>query len=101
MVTFHYGERTDRNRFIEEVIGFGNDVETFFWDKGHPNGPEYHTVTDTGIIKIHNVNTGKHITNLIARPQQIKRYFDMEGKECPQELLDIAYKHFLLGYNEK
>ena len=46
----------------------GNPVRTFKWDKGHPNGPELHTITDTGIIVIRNERTGKLITTLIARP---------------------------------
>ena len=101
METKHYEERKTRNEFIENTISIDKDLDTFYWDKSHPNGPEYHTVTDTGIIKIHNVRTGKHITNLIGRPQQIKRYYIAEGRECPKELLDIAYQHFLLGYNNK
>lgn len=47
-------------------------MDSFVVDRGHPNGPEIHSVTDTGIIVVHNQRTGKMVTKLIARPGQVK-----------------------------
>ena len=99
--TQHYkNERTGRTSVINQYIGYGNDVIAFMVDTKHPNGNEVHVLTDTGIIKIYNARTGKHINDLIARPGQIRRYFP-DGKvpyEC-RDILDIARAHQNAGYN--
>jgi len=74
-------------------------VDSFVVDRGHPNGPEIHAVTDTGIIVVHNQRTGKMVTKLIARPGQVKRYYDAEGRNAPQDILAIAKEHLKKGYN--
>lgn len=84
---------------ISDVIGEGNVVDSFVVDRGHPNGPEIHSVTDTGIIVVHNQRTGKMVTKLIARPGQVKRYYDAEGRNAPQDILAIAKEHLKKGYN--
>ena len=81
------------------MIGEGNIVDSFVVDRGHPNGPEIHSVTDTAIIIVHNQRTGKMVTKLIARPGQIKRYYAAEGTTTPQNILDIAKEHLKKGYN--
>ena len=94
MTSKHY---TDDRKIREELIqkiGLGKEIGTFRVDKGHPNGAELHTVTDTGIIIIRNERTHKMVTKLIARPNQIKRY-GIEDKN----LIEIARKHQILGYN--
>lgn len=55
-------------------------MDSFVVDRGHPNGPEIHSVTDTGIIVVH-------------RPGQIKRYYNAEGRNAPQDILTIAKEH--------
>lgn len=99
MNTKHYEvDRLSRRELIEK-IGVGKVVNRFKWDRHHPNGPEFHDITNTGLILISNCRTKKHITTLIARPGQIRRYYNAVGKEAPKELVDIAYKHLSLGYN--
>ena len=100
-VTNHWIERNIRNDFIKEHIGVGNPLRTFKWDKGHPNGPELHTITDTGIIIVQNERTKKLVTTLIARPGQIYRYYINEGLYPPKELMNIAKEHTEAGYNYK
>jgi hypothetical protein len=99
--TVHWKERSNRNEFIEKVIGVGNPIRHFFWDKGHPNGPEIHTITDTGIIIIRNYRTNKLVTQLIARPGQVARYYNSIHETPPEYLMKIAEEHYLSGYNLK
>lgn len=99
--TLHIQERKDRVSFIKETIGVGKPVRTFLVDKGHPNGPELHTVTTTGIIVIHNARTKKLVTLLIARPGQVERYWKNLSLEAPIELMEIARNHQIAGYNYK
>lgn len=98
--TRHYKTSSkERKRIAEEVIGKGEVIDTFFWDKGHPDGPEDHVITSTGLIYIYNHNTKRLITVLIARPAQISRYYLREGKVPPQEIMEIAREHQEKGYN--
>lgn len=98
----HYStERQDRNSFINNYIGTGNIVDSFIVDRGHPGGAEVHSVTDTAIIIIHNAITKKIITELIARPEQLRRLYRSIGQEPPKHLLKLAYKHNAERYNEK
>lgn len=103
MTSKHYrSKRYEREKFIEEH--FKNDyiVDEFIVDKGHPNGSERHCITNNGIIIIYNANSGKLCTKLIARPQQVKRYYENSGREPPSEYEDIlrlALEHTILGYN--
>jgi hypothetical protein len=79
-------------------------VDGFIIDRGHKNGLEVHSISDKGIIVIHNLNSGKLITKLLARPQQIKRYYESTGRAPPPEyesILELAKQHHILGYNEK
>ena len=97
MISNHYSQ--DR-RYREELIksiGEGNPVAEFFIDKGHWHGVEKHIITDTGIIIIYALGTGDLVTKLIARPNQIKRYY--KNNDYPQYLVDIAYEHMTKGYN--
>lgn len=98
MTSFHYSQdRTAREEKIKE-IGIGKPFATFTVDRHHKNGAELHTITTTGIIVIHNARTHKLITKLIARPQQIKRYFTENTKEIAQ-IVRLAEYHEKLGYN--
>ena len=94
MTSEHYNQDRDwREYLISTVIGEGNIVDSFVVDKGHRNGPEIHSVTDTGIIIIYNKKSGKMVTKLIARPGQVIRYYKNEGKEIPWEIVKIAKRH--------
>lgn len=102
--TNHYkNERYKREKFIDK--NFGDDgyiVDGFVVDKGHPNGVEVHSITDKGIIIVNNYRTGKLVTKLLARPQQIKRYYESTGRMHPPEyddILELALQHQRLGYN--
>ena len=100
MNTKHYNnDKKIRRETIERYIGYGDDIFSAEIDKGHKNGSEIHIVTDSGIIKIYNARTKKHITDLIARPNQIKRVYNSVGKFAPRWLLDIAYENQKRGYN--
>ena len=81
MTSRHYtADRNAREELIKR-IGNGTAITTIKVDRGHRNGAELHTITTTGIIEIRNERTHKLITKLIARPQQIKRYFTTTTKE--------------------
>ena len=90
-------DRQNRKNLIEQ-IGKGNTIKTVVIDRHHKNGPEIHEISDTGIITIFNQRTKKMITQLIARPGQIKRYFT-ENEIIPMELLDIARQHQKMRFN--
>lgn len=96
-----YTERQGRNDFINDFIGMGSIVDSFIVDRGHPDGAELHSVTDTAIIIIHNLSTNKLITELIARPEQLRRLYRSVGKEPPRKILKLAYKHNIERYNER
>lgn len=90
MTSEHYNQDRDwREYLISTVIGEGNIVDSFVVDKGHRNGPEIHSVTDTGIIIIYNKKSGKMVTKLIARPGQVIRYYKNEGKRFHGKLLRL------------
>ena len=106
IVSNHYkNNRGDREDFIKEHLGGdGRVVDSFVIDKRHKDGLELHSLTDKGVIIIHNLTSGKLVTKLIARERQIRRYYESTGREPPQEYKDIlrlARKHKELGYHEK
>ncbi len=91
-------DRNERFRKIEHNIGFGSvffvakDVE-----RGHKDGKERHELTTTGLIKVYN-KRGKLVTILIARPEQIRRYFANESL-IPAKVIELCREHQRLGYN--
>ena len=76
--TIHFGyERTERlNKVLDIIGGYGKSLNSFIVDTAHPNGNEVHTITDNGIIIIQNERTNRLVTILIARPNQIRRYYE-------------------------
>ena len=98
----HYrNKRYKREKFINKYLyGDGNVIDSFVVDKGHKDGLERHDVTDTGLIIVYNLNSKKLVTKLIARPKQIKRYYQDTGRKPPKWLLDLCYWHNTLHYNE-
>lgn len=93
----HWEKDREEREAIIQAIGIGNIVKIVTIDRGHEKGPEVHKITDTGIILIYNAWTGKMITKLIARPGQIKRYY--QDGLTPIELISIAKKHERQGLN--
>lgn len=104
MVSEHYKtERYRREKFIDKYFSDGRIIDEFIVDRGHPKGAERHCIMDNGVIVIYNFASGKLVTKLLARPQQIKRYYESSGKEPPLEyenILKLARQHNILGYNE-
>lgn len=102
MISKHYkSSRRKRERLIGNVIkGDGNIIDTFEVDRGHKNGAELHSITDTGLIIIRNKSSGKLVTKLIARPQQITRYYRDSRKSPPNWLINLAQWHMDLHYND-
>ena len=100
MNTMHYNnDKEVRRNTIEKYIGYGNDIFSAELDRGHKNGSEIHVVTDTAIIKIYNARTKKHVTDLIARPGQIRRVYNAKGQDAPRWLLEIAFENQNRGFN--
>lgn len=104
MITKHYNnQRYNREKFIEEHLGGdGYIVDGFVVDNRHPNGLEVHSITDNGIIIVYNLVSGNLVTKLIARENQIKRYYKSTGREPPKEyenILKLARWHESLHYN--
>lgn len=106
-ITKHYKyRRYKRDKFINEHLddGDGYMVDGFIVDKGHRRGAEVHSLTSNGVIIIHNLTSGKLVTKLLARPQQIKRYYQNTGRNPPPEykkILKLAEEHKRLGYNKR
>lgn len=104
MVSNHYkNQRGKREEFIHKYIrDEGYIVDGFIVDRGHKNGAEVHSITDNGIIIIHNLDSGALVTKLIARENQIKRYYENTNREKPPEykhILEVAKWHEGLCYN--
>ena len=90
-------DRQTRSRIIAQ-IGLGQIVKEVVVDRGHRNGPEAHKITTTGLVIIYNQRTGIMVTVLIARPNQIKRYY--AENEAPQKIINLAFEHMRAGYNK-
>lgn len=93
--TLHFADRKERQDFINSIGRYGTIIAEVYTDRGHPNGPEIHKITDNAIIMIYNERTGNHVTDLIARPQQLLRY----GIPIPTNILELALLHQKFGYN--
>ena len=96
-------DRGDRMRAIEELGGYGKSVCKNIIDRGHRDGAEIFVLTDNAIIKVYNAETLRHITDLIARPEQI---VDRMGSSLAKldrglliQILNLARMHHEKGYN--
>lgn len=96
MTSTHYSKHRSLRETVIRTIGRGHIVKVCKVDRGHPDGPEIHKITDTGIIIIENAITHKLVTKLIARPGQLRRYY---GNRVPYYLLKKAKEHQRKGYN--
>lgn len=101
--TAHFSlDRQERHNKIVRIIGEGIAIATFRVDKGHRNGYELHHIYSNGIIVIQNERTRKIITEIVARPTQISRYWELSKEEMPKSLfavLALARIHQKNGYN--
>ena len=105
IISKHYqNDRIDREDFIKKHLGGdGYIVDGFIVDRHHKDGLEVHSLTDKGVFIIHNLASGKLCTKLLARPNQIIRFYESTGREKPPEYEDIlrlARLHKKLGYHE-
>ena len=100
--TNHYkNKRYKRERFIKEhLYGDGNVVDRFVINRNHPNGEEIHEIRDNGVVIIYNARTLKLVTKIIARPKQLENLYKSVGRTVPKWLIDLAYRHKSLNYNE-
>ena len=96
-------DRGDRMSAIEELGGYGKSVCKSIIDRGHRDGSEIFVLTDNAIIKVYNAETLRHITDLIARPEQI---IDRMGSSLAKldrglliQILNLARMHHEKGYN--
>ncbi len=101
MVSNHYkNKRYKREKFINKHLnGDGKIIDSFIVDNGHANGLERHCITDTGLIIIYNNDSNLLVSKLIARPNQIRRYYIGIDKEPPQSLIRLAEWHEGMKYN--
>lgn len=88
-------DRQERQHIIKLLGGIGQPLFSIEIDRGHPAGPEIHTITDNGIIIVKNALSQKMVTMMIARPAQLLKY----GKPIPQKVLNIAKAHQQAGFN--
>lgn len=88
--SFHYKmERRRREKLIQE-IGEGTIVSSMIEYSEQSSLTKTYLISDTGIITVVNYSTKKIVTRFIARPNQIKKYYNGEP---PQYLLQIALEH--------
>ena len=103
--TNHYkNEREYRANFIANVIGDTNNVICVnVKDRKHKDGLERFELTDKAIIHIYNHYTNRHITDIVARPNQIYDRLGSEFKTLPikvqQEIIRLSKEHIRKGYN--
>ena len=102
MKTKHYEEQRNKREQLISDLGDSYIIDGFIVDKEHKDGLEVHSITNNGVIIIHNLHTGKLITKLIARPHQIERYYESTGREKPEEydnIIRLAKWYQILGFN--
>jgi len=99
MTSKHYKKyRFKREKHIKKYMnGDGCIIEGFVIDRGDPRGAEVHSITENGVLLIHNYNTGKLVTKLILTERQLRKYY--KDSEPPQYLIDLTRYHESLNYN--
>lgn len=71
--------------YREKVRSVGDPAYSFVVNTGHPNGDEVHTITEKAFIVIQNKASGRIVTILAARPNQVKRYWEGLGMKTPSD----------------
>ena len=98
-ISSHYSkEREAREKLIIQLGGDGKPIKEVVVDRGHKNGKEIHIVTDNAVVIIKNKDSGKLVTKLIARPQQIRRY--IPNISPVSTIIKKATERMRLGYNK-
>lgn len=95
-------DRKARDDFVHKYdLTNKNIMNVFCVDKGHQDGIELHVIYKSGIIKIINPVNRRVVTYLVARPQQIKRYYEKcrLKVDYDKSVLDLAYHHLQQGLN--
>ena len=101
--TNHVCKRLERLSYLKEISN-ENIISSFLVDTNHPDGKEIHCITKDAGIYIFNARTNRLVTTLIARPGQIRRYYNALNLRIPKHVLyicDLAHKHQLQGLNQK
>lgn len=93
-----HSDRRERVRRIARDIGFGHPVRQCLVDTGHAAGLEVHVLTNTGIVLVFNAGSGKLVTVLIARPGQVRRYYEPFGEAVPRDILERAYRNACVNH---
>lgn len=98
-LTNHFNnDRKNRLQLLnKKTTNIGNPVYSFVVNCGHINGKEMHTITEKGVILIHNIKTKKLVTMLFARPGQIIRYWKALSLDLPVN--DPIFK-LIIKYSE-
>lgn len=98
-ISEHAYSRKKRNDFVFSIKQ--KPVACFLVDRGHINGPELHFITDHGCIIIFNEHTGRFVTTLIARPNQIMRYFRETHTDTVymDTILSCCHEYVVKGLN--
>lgn len=102
IVTKHFVEsRCDgRMTAIKRILTPNEEIVTSFRvDKFHKKGAEIHSVSNNGLIFVHNERTMKLVTVLIARPNQVKRLYADCGLKASQNLINQCAEHQRAGLN--
>lgn len=86
-LTNHFNnDRRNRLELLnKKTTNIGNPVYSFVVNCGHINGKEIHTITEKGVILIHNIKTKNLVTMLFARPGQIIRYWKALNLVLPND----------------
>lgn len=95
--SIHYCEDRQTRESNIRRIGQGRVVDKFVVDRGHKNGAELHCITENAIILVYNQRTMKLVTKMIARPGQIRRYY--ENGDAPEYIIKAAREHVKQGLN--
>lgn len=99
--TKHYKkDRKGRSNLAAELIEKEHgEVADVFLTYCEKNGANIAVIYTNAVIRLYNPFTKRHITDLIARPGQIKRYYTAVFEKPPISIMDYAFRHQEKGYN--
>lgn len=91
--TKHFdNDRKVRQQVINHIIGVGKPFASFLVDANHKNGMEIHTLLDNGTIEVRNYDSGKIVTQIVAYPLRLEKYFNLLGLRFPEEYQYVLEK---------
>ena len=96
--TKHYTNDRQAREAVIQAIGEGKVIDRITVD--YHGRTQVHEITDNAIIRCTDANTNELITKLIARPNQIRRYYPNGYSKAIAEAIKKAYEHQLQGLNE-